>query len=105
LYIGFLLAPGFLPKVAIAGALGFFNSGWYSILKGQLYSAMPGQSGTVMTVGAVGGLGGSLIPLVIGAVAQHFGLGAAMWLMLIGPVVLLLGLPSGTGAEMATPTE
>jgi len=46
--------------VVILGFLGFFNSGWYSILQGQLYTAMPGQSGTVMTLNNVSGFSGWL---------------------------------------------
>jgi len=84
-------------RLVALGLLGFFNSGWYSILQGQLYSAMPGQSGTVMTLSDVSGLVGRLIPLGIGLLAQQFGLGAAMWVLILGPVALLVGLPRGTG--------
>jgi len=93
LYAALLLVDGFLPKLVILGVLGFFNSGWYSILQGQLYSAMPGQSGTVLAVTNVFGLVGSLIPTVIGLAAQYAGLDAAMWLLILGPVALLVGIP------------
>jgi FSR family fosmidomycin resistance protein-like MFS transporter len=36
---------------------------------------------------------GKLIPFGIGLAAQAYGLGTAMWLLLAGPIVLLLGLP------------
>jgi FSR family fosmidomycin resistance protein-like MFS transporter len=88
-----LLIPGLLPKLLLLGLLGLFNAGWYSILQGQLYSAMPGQSGTVMAVGSLFGLVGSLLPLGIGLTAERFGLNAAMWLLLAGPVALLVGIP------------
>jgi FSR family fosmidomycin resistance protein-like MFS transporter len=52
----FLLARTTWAKVVLPGVLGLFNAGWYSILKAPLYSAMPGQSGTVMAVGNVFGL-------------------------------------------------
>jgi FSR family fosmidomycin resistance protein-like MFS transporter len=93
LFTAFLLVPSFGVKLVLLGLLGFFNSGWYSILQGQVYSAMPGQSGTVMTVHNFFGVVGSLLPLSIGLAAEHFGLGAAMWLLLLGPVALLVGLP------------
>jgi len=95
----FLLFPAFLLvadpwlKLGIAGLLGLFNSGWYAILKGNLYSSMPGRSGTVMTLGNVAGLAGKLIPFGIALAAERFGLGAAMWLLLAGPIVLFIGLP------------
>ena len=89
----FLLAPSFWGKLGILALLGLFNAGWYSILKAQLYSAMPGQSGTVMTVGNVFGLVGGLIPLGLGLIAERFDLVVTMWLLLLGPVALLAGLP------------
>jgi FSR family fosmidomycin resistance protein-like MFS transporter len=89
----FLLAPGITLKLVLVGLIGFSNAGWYSILKAQLYGAMPGQSGSVMTLGNVSGFFNSLIPLGLGIMAERFGLGAAMWLLLLGPVALLFGVP------------
>lgn len=93
LFPAFLLVPGLPLKLVLVGLMGLFNSGWYAILSGQIYSAMPGQSGTVMTVGTVFGAIRTAAPLLIGVVAERFGLGAAMWLMLLGPIALLIGLP------------
>jgi MFS transporter, FSR family, fosmidomycin resistance protein len=97
LFPAFLLIPNIAAKLVILGLLGFFNSGWYSVLQGQLYTAMPGQSGTVMTLGNVVGWVGKLIPMGIGMAAQQFGLGSAMWLLLLGPIVLMIGLPRSKG--------
>ncbi|RMF81681.1 MAG: MFS transporter [Chloroflexi bacterium] len=99
----FLLVPGLMPKLVVLGLVGFFNAGWYSILQGHLYSAMPGQSGTVMAVNNVGGLFGSLIPLLIGLAAGQFGLDVAIWLLITGPIVLLVGLPSSSDAKPHVP--
>jgi FSR family fosmidomycin resistance protein-like MFS transporter len=93
LYPAFLLFPNPWVKLIIAGLLGLFNSGWYAILQGNLYSSMPGQSGTVMAVGNVVGFFGKLIPFGIGLAAEAFGLGPAMWILLAGPIALLIGLP------------
>jgi FSR family fosmidomycin resistance protein-like MFS transporter len=93
LFPAFLLVPGVWAKLVLLGLLGLFKAGWYSILQAQLYSAMPGQSGTVMTVGNVFGLVGGLIPLGLGLVAEQFDLMATMWLLLLGPVALLIGIP------------
>jgi MFS transporter, FSR family, fosmidomycin resistance protein len=89
----FLLAPSFWVKLVLLGLLGFFNAGWYSILQGRLYSAMPRQSGTVMTLGNIFGLVGGLIPLGLGLVAERFDLRVTMWLLLLGPVALMVGIP------------
>lgn len=99
LYPIFLLAPELWMKLVVLALLGFFNAGWYSILKGQLYSSMPGQSGTVMTVGNVFGLAGGLIPIALGVFAEAYGLVAAMWVLLIAPLALLVGLPRNKAAS------
>lgn len=93
LFPAFLLTPDYSLKLALLALMGFFNAGWYAILQGRLYSAMPGQSGAVMAVGNVVGLFGSFIPLGIGLLAQQFGLGAALWVILAAPIALLIGLP------------
>lgn len=93
LYGAFLLVPGITPKLILIGIIGFFNSGWYSILQGNLYTSMPGQSGTVMTLGNLFGLASSFVPLIVGLVAERFGLSTAMVFPLIACVALLIGLP------------
>jgi len=93
LFPAFLLVPGFWARLVLLGLLGLFNAGWYSILQAQLYSAMPGQSGTVMTVGNVFGLVGGLVPLGLGLVAERFDLAVTMWLLLLGPLALVIGIP------------
>ena len=93
LYPAFLLAPALGGKLLLLGALGFFNAGWYAILQAGLYSAMPGQSGTALAAKNVSGLVAGCIPLALGLIAQRFSLQTAMWLLLLGPVALLIGLP------------
>jgi len=93
LFPAFLLVPAFGVKLALLGLLGLFNAGWYAILKAQLYSAMPGQSGTSMAVDNIFGFVGALIPWGLGLIAGRFGLQATLWLLLLGPLALLIGLP------------
>ena len=95
LFPAFLLAPDLGGKLVLLGALGFFNAGWYAILQASLYSAMPGQSGTALAVKNVSGMVAGFIPLALGLIAQRFNLQVAMWLLLLGPVALLIGLPRG----------
>ena len=89
----FLVSTQFWLKLVLLGLLGFFNSGWYAILKANLFSSLPGRSGTVQALDNVSGMFGKLIPLGIGFAAQSFGLGGVMWLLLAGPIALLIGLP------------
>ena len=91
-----LLLPDFGWKLVAIALLGFGNAGWYSVLKGQLYSVLPGQSASVLAIGSVSGLAASLIPLGLGAAATLWGLDTAMWLLLAGPVVLLVGVARDT---------
>ena len=93
LFPAFLLVHALLGKFILLGLLGLFNSGWYAILKGRLYSSMQGKSGTVMSLDNVFGLLGKLLPFGIGLTAEFFGLRLAMWLLLLGPIALLIGLP------------
>jgi len=93
LFPAFLLVPIPWLKLVIAGLMGFFNAGWYAILKANMFSAMPGQSGIAQALDNVSGMFGKLLPFGIGLAAQAFGLGPAMWLLLAGPLVLLVGLP------------
>jgi FSR family fosmidomycin resistance protein-like MFS transporter len=46
-----------------------------------------------MAVGNVFGLVGGLIPLGLGLVAERFDLTVTMWLLLVGPIALLVGVP------------
>jgi FSR family fosmidomycin resistance protein-like MFS transporter len=89
----FLLSSISWLKLVIVGLMGFFNAGWYAILKAKLFESMHGQSAAALTLDNVSGLFGKLIPFGIGLAAQTFGLAAAMWLLLAGPIALLIGLP------------
>ena len=95
----FLLSSQAWLKLVIIAFMGFFNSGWYAILKANLYEAMHGQSGAVLTLDNVSGLFGKLIPFGIGLTAHNFGIGPAMWLLLAGPIALFIGLPKRLQAE------
>jgi len=88
----FLLSSLNWLKIMLIGIIGFFNSGWYAILKAHLFNSMHGQSGAALTLDNVSGLFGKLIPFGIGLAAHYFGIGAAMWLLLAGPIALFIGL-------------
>ncbi|HBB36220.1 MAG TPA: MFS transporter [Cyanobacteria bacterium UBA8803] len=92
LYPAFLVVSDLNIKLIVLGFLGFLNAGWYSILQGRLYTAMLGQSGTVMTLNNLAGFVGGLAPLALGWVAQQYGLQPTMWILLAAPIALLIGL-------------
>ena len=100
-FAGFLLVPGFIPKLIFVILVNLFNTGWYSILQGRLYSSLPGQSASIMAIGAVTDPLVKLLPLLLGFLADQFGLGVAMWLLILGPVALLVGLPRDSSGHPA----
>jgi FSR family fosmidomycin resistance protein-like MFS transporter len=89
----FLVVPGFIPKLIAIVFVNLFNTGWYPILQGRLYSSLPGQSASIMAIGSVTAPFAKILPLLIGLLADRFGLGIAIWVLLLGPLVLLIGLP------------
>ena len=89
----FLLVPGFIPKLIAIVFVNIFNTGWYPVLQGRLYSALPGQSASIIAIGSVTAPLARLFPFLVGLLADQFGLGAAMWLLLAGPIALFIGLP------------
>ncbi|MGC9348667.1 MAG: MFS transporter [Anaerolineae bacterium] len=93
LLLAFLLTVPFPGKLLLLALLGLLNAGWYSILKAQLYATMPGRSGSVLAVDNLFGLVGALIPWGLGVVAGRWGLEPAMWVLALGPLALLIGLP------------
>ncbi len=99
-FIAFMLAPGFIPKIILVILVNLFNTGWYPILQGRLYSSLPGQSASLMAIGAVTTPLAKSLPLVIGILADQFGLGAAMWVLLLGPIALMIGLPKNNPANL-----
>ena len=92
----FLLVPGLIPKLIFLIAINIFNTGWYPILQGRLYSSLPGQSASIMALGSVTAPLAKSFPFLIGFLADQFGLQTALWILLLGPIALLIGLPRRT---------
>jgi FSR family fosmidomycin resistance protein-like MFS transporter len=106
LFPAFLLVPWYGAKLVLLGLMGLGNAGWYAILKGQLYSALPGQSGTVMAIDSGFSLVAGATPALLGWVAQWAGLPVTMWLLLLGPLALIIGIPRMTHKDSAVqPSE
>ena len=93
IYPLWLLLPWVWAKIGLAILLKLVTLGWYEVLQGEAYASVPGRSGTVMAIGSLVGILGGLITGLVGWVASQAGLPAAMWLLLAGPVILLLFVP------------
>lgn len=93
LFAGFLLAPWIAVKFILLALMGLLNSGWYAIPQARLYAALPGRSGTAMAVTSAFGILAGGVPWLLGGLAQQFGLAPVMWLLMAGPIGLLILLP------------
>jgi FSR family fosmidomycin resistance protein-like MFS transporter len=94
-YAAYLLLPYIWLKLALVGLISFCTAGWFPILQARSYQAYAGKSGVVNAVHSVFNLSSLVVPLVIGRIADAWGLPWAMWLLALGPVTLLLGLSAG----------
>ena len=96
-FAAFLFIPGFIFKLVFVILVNLFNTGWYPILQGRLYSSLPGQSASIMAIGSVTAPLAKFFPFLIGFLADQFGLQPAMWILLLGPIALIIGLPRHIG--------
>ena len=93
LYAAWLLVPWAWAKIGLIILIKLVTLGWYEVLQGEAYATIPGRSGTVMAINSVVGVLGGGIAWLVGWVAAQAGLPAAMWLLLLGPVCLVLFVP------------
>ncbi len=93
LYLAFLLVPFIWLKFVLIGALSLCTSGWFAILRGKTYAALPGQSGLIVAATSLTNVVNLFVPALLGQIADTFGLSWAMWLLVLGPLALIVGLP------------
>ena len=89
LYPGFLLVPGFWPKLVVLAGLSIATAPWYPVLQASLYRSLPGQSGVAVTLTSAAGLAGGIGPVAAGFLAERFGLAWALAALALAPVCLL----------------
>ncbi len=90
MYAAALLAPWLWVKLILFILVSMTTLGWYPVLQGEAYAAVPGRSGTVMAVNSLTGVVSAGIAWIIGWLAGQVGLGSAMWFLLLGPLSLAL---------------
>jgi FSR family fosmidomycin resistance protein-like MFS transporter len=91
-YVAFLLVDLAPVKVALLGLLGASTAGWYAVLLARYYATMPGRSGVAVSVSSIAGIVSGAVPLTLGLIAERYGLEPTMWLLLVGPIALVLAL-------------
>ncbi|GAC1520994.1 MAG: hypothetical protein NVS2B16_28390 [Chloroflexota bacterium] len=95
IYPAFLIVPGLLPKLVFLSILGAVHAGWYAVPQAGLFSELRGHSGVAFAVSNVAGLPIHALPLLLGVLAHHVGLGVALRLCLLAPLSLLAGISKG----------
>jgi FSR family fosmidomycin resistance protein-like MFS transporter len=106
LYVAFLVVEPASAKVVLLGLLGASTAGWYAVLLARYYATMPGQTGVAVSVSSIAGIASGVVPLALGLVAEHHGLESTMWLLLVGPVALVLALrPTGPARPSRRPSD
>jgi FSR family fosmidomycin resistance protein-like MFS transporter len=88
-----LLVPWTWAKLALLLVLPFCRMGWYPVLEGESFATIPERSATVNFVGSLGGPLAAGLAYMVSAAAEAFTLPAAMWLLLLGPLFLVLFVP------------
>jgi FSR family fosmidomycin resistance protein-like MFS transporter len=84
----FLVLPGVGPKLVMLAVVSLLTAGWYPVLQARLYESLPGQSGAQLAIGNVFRIATTPIPLMIGLAATRFGLGGALWIFAVSPLLL-----------------
>jgi FSR family fosmidomycin resistance protein-like MFS transporter len=95
----FLLAPPVWAKYLTLAVLRFIQSNWYPLAQAQAYATRPEASGVVLSVTSLISPITSLLPLLIGAIANAAGLSWGLAALLIGPALAALLLPSARHAR------
>jgi FSR family fosmidomycin resistance protein-like MFS transporter len=101
-YAIWLIVPWLWAKIGLIILIKLVTMGWYEVLQGEAFAAVPGKSGTVMAISSLIGLLDGGIAFLIGWVASHAGLPAAMWILLLGPISLVLFVPKPKQLDKVT---
>ncbi|MGN6379038.1 MAG: MFS transporter [Gaiellales bacterium] len=91
LYPAALVVPWLGLRIGLFAGVAAATVGWYPLMMAKLYDRLPDRSGSVMALGSVSATLAGVIPPVLGLVAARYGLETAMWLLMAGPVVVLVG--------------
>jgi FHS family glucose/mannose:H+ symporter-like MFS transporter len=75
---------------AVVLLIGLFMSGIFAISLIYANHLLPGKPATTSILIASGGIGGALIPLVIGWLMDHYSVSAAVLFIISGTVILLI---------------
>jgi FSR family fosmidomycin resistance protein-like MFS transporter len=90
-YAAMLITSTVWLKYVLIAVISFSTAGWFAILRAKCFELLPGQSGLVIAVTSLMNVVGLFVPVILGGIADAIGLQAAMWLLVIGPMALIIG--------------
>jgi FSR family fosmidomycin resistance protein-like MFS transporter len=90
IYAALLAVPDVWLKLGLMAVLSVLTASWYPVLQARVYRALPDQSGALLAIGNVFNMLMSPAALIIGLAATRFGLGAALWMLIVSPVAIAL---------------
>ena len=80
-----------LPVATVAlFVIGLCAANWYPLAKGEAYSILPGQTGTVRAVVSLFNILDVALPGLVGLVAGHFGILAGVSILGTAPILMLV---------------
>jgi FSR family fosmidomycin resistance protein-like MFS transporter len=91
-YVALLMIPIVWVKYALIAVINLSTAGWFAVLRAKCYEVLPGQSGVVVAVTSLANISSLFVPLLLGGIADAFGLQMAMWVLIIGPIALIWGV-------------
>lgn len=91
--VAFVFAPGLWLAAPALCLLDLAAAGWYPIAQAAAYGCMPGRSGTVRTVIALGAPFEVVLPGIVGMLAARFGITAGVAFLGLAPLGVLLLAP------------
>jgi Na+/melibiose symporter-like transporter len=74
---------------------------WYPIAKAAAYASLPGKTGAVLAVLMLTTPAEAALPALVGVIAGHFGIGAAIVALGLAPLGVLLAAPRASPAKSA----
>ena len=95
LYPLFLVVPWAGLKVGLLLLIRVLSAAWYPVLQAEAYTSANGRTTAMLALSSAAGVIGSGLAWAVGWLAGVAGLQAAMWLLLLGPLGLLLFVPGG----------
>jgi fucose permease len=90
LYLLWLQVDDLVLSAGLLFATGMVCSSFYPLAKAQAYRSLPGQSGTVNAVSSLFSPVTYALPLLLGLVADRWGLGVTLLLLVGEPAGMLL---------------